>query len=247
MSERVTRDTHVFSEASALAGAAADLFVQAAHKALDARGQFMVAVSGGRTPRLLFERLTSHAEARALPWSKCHVFWVDERDVPVTDPASNFKMAYESLLEPLHVPQTSIHRMPTQIDLDEAVAQYESTIRSVFSIQPGEVPQFDLIQLGMGADGHTASLFPHAYQPETRQLVAWTRPPAAPHRRITLTPPVFMAALHLIVLLTGKDKAGMLKTVFSGEPDVMQYPIQTLWPVWDRVVWLMDQDAASEL
>ena len=172
---------------------------------------------------------------------------MDERDVPVTDPASNFKMANESLLEPLHVPQTSIHRMPTEIDLDDAVAQYESTIRSLFSIQPGEVPQFDLIQLGMGADGHTASLFPNAYQPETRQLVAWTVPPAAPHRRITLTPPVLRAASQLVVLLTGKDKAGILKTVFSGEPDVMQYPIQTLWPVLDRVVWLMDQDAASEL
>jgi 6-phosphogluconolactonase len=167
--------------------------------------------------------------------------------VPATDPASNFKMANEFLLKPLVVPEANIHRMSTELDLDEAVAEYESTIRSVFSLQPGDVPRFDLIQLGMGPDGHTASLFPHAYEADTRKLVTWTVPPVAPHHRITLTPRVLQAGSQLMVLLNGKDKTHMLKTVFSSEPDVMQYPVHMLWPVLDRVAWLLDREAASDL
>ena len=247
MSGPVRPNVQVFTVLGELAQAAAELFVIAAHKALDEKGVFYVAVSGGRTPRLLFERLTKHAEARALDWSMCHVFWVDERHVPVTDPASNFKMANESLLEPLGVPRANIHRMPTEVDLDTAVAQYESTLQSVFSLRPGDVPVFDLIQLGMGPDGHTASLFPHSYEAETEASVVWTVPPAAPHHRITLTPRVLQAGKQLMVLLNGKDKADMLSTVFSSEPDVMQYPIHTLWPVLDRVDWLLDEEAACKL
>ena len=247
MSAQVRPNIEVFSELSELAQAAADLFLDAAHKALDTKGQFTVALSGGRTPRHLFECLANSAEAKALPWSRCHVFWVDERYVPMTDPASNFKMANESLLGPLEVPRANIHPMPTELDLDEAVAQYESTIRSVFSLQSGDVPRFDLIQLGMGPDGHTASLFPHAYEADSQKYVIWTVPPVAPHHRITLTPRVLQAGSQLMVLLNGKDKAHMLKTVFSMEPDVMQYPVHTLWPALDRVAWLLDQEAASEL
>jgi len=247
MNGQVKPNIQVFSEAGALAQAAADLFVTAARKALDEKGLFYVAVSGGRTPRLLFERLVTHPEAKALPWSRCHIFWVDERYVPADDPASNFKMASESLLGPLDVPEANIHRMLTEVDLDEAVAQYASTIQSVFSLQPGDVPVFDLIQLGMGSDGHTASLFPHSYEADTQASVMWTVPPAAPHHRITLTSRVLQAGSQLMVLLTGKDKADMLKTVFSSEPDVMQYPVHTLWPVMDRVAWLLDEEAASEL
>jgi 6-phosphogluconolactonase len=247
MSGLVKPNSQVFSEPGELAQAAADLFVNAAHKALEEKGLFFVALSGGRTPRLLFERLATHAGARSLPWSQCHVFWVDERYVPATDPASNFKMANESLLEPLNVPEANIHRMCTELALEEAVAAYESGLRSAFSLQPGDVPRFDLIQLGMGPDGHTASLFPHAYEADTEKLVAWTVPPSAPHHRITLTPRVLRAGSQLMMLLSGQDKAVMLKTVFECDPDVMAYPVQLLWPVLDRVVWLLDKEAASEL
>jgi len=247
MSGQVRPNIEVFSEAPALAKAAAALFLETARTALETRGRFMVAISGGRTPKLLFDCLTSDADARALPWSQCFFFWVDERHVPVTDAASNFKMANDALLEPMGVPRANIHRMPTELALDQAVAQYEATLQFQFSLQAGEVPQFDLIQLGMGPDGHTASLFPNSYEPDTKQLVAWTVPPEAPHHRITLTPCVLRAASQIMILLTGKDKASMLKTVFSNEPDVMPYPIHTVWPVLDRVSWLMDQDAASSL
>ncbi len=247
MSGSVKPNIEVFSEQGALAQAAADLFVDTARKALDERGLFFVALSGGRTPELLFERLTHHAGARSLPWSQCHIFWVDERYVPATDPASNFKMANECLLEPLNVPEANIYRMGTDTALDEAVAAYESTLLGAFSLQPRDVPRFDLIQLGMGPDGHTASLFPHAYEADTQKLVAWTVPPAAPHHRITLTPRVLQAGSKIMVLLKGQDKADMLKTVFESGLDVMQYPIQTLWPVLDRVVWLLDTDAASAI
>ena len=247
MSEQVRPNIKVFSELSDLAQAAADVFMKAACKALNEKGVFTVALSGGRTPKLLFEHLARSDAARALPWSKCHVFWVDERYVPVTHPASNFRMANESLLEPLGVPEDNIHRIPTELDLVEAVAEYASMIRSVFSLKPGGVPQFDLIQLGMGPDGHTASLFPCAYEAGTRESVVWTVPPAAPHHRITLTARVLQAASELMVLLNGRDKADMLKTVFSKEPDVMQYPVHTLWPVLDRVVWLLDTEAACKI
>jgi len=247
MGELIKPNIEVFPEPSELAQAAADLFIEAAQRALDYKGSFTVALSGGRTPRLLFECLTESSGAKALPWSQCHVFWVDERYVPATDSASNFKMANEFLLKPLDVPEANIHRMGTELDLDEAVSEYESTLRSVFSLQPGEVPRFDLIQLGMGPDGHTASLFPNAYRADTQKLVVWTVPPIAPHHRITLTPRVLRAGAQLMVLLSGQDKAGMLKTVFESDPDVMKYPVQTLWPVLDRVVWLLDSEAASEL
>lgn len=246
MSEQVRPNIKVFSELSDLAQAAADVFISAAHEALDEKGVFYVALSGGRTPKLLFERLGQSAEARDLPWSQCHIFWVDERYVPATDPASNFRMAKESLLEPLQVPQRSVHRIPTECDLDEAVRRYAATIDTVFSLCPGETPEFDLIQLGMGPDGHTASLFPHSYDAETLESVLWTVPPTAPHHRITLSARVLQAASKLMVLLNGKDKAAMLKTVFTRTPDVMQYPVHIVWPVLDRVVWLLDRDAAED-
>jgi 6-phosphogluconolactonase len=247
MSGLIRPNIEVFSKPDELAQAAADLFVSAARRALDEKGRFFVALSGGRTPQLLFERLTTHTGARSLPWSQCHIFWVDERYVPVTDPASNFKMANECLLEPLNIPEANVYRMRTDVPLDEAVAAYESTLCSVFSLQAGDVPRFDLIQLGMGPDGHTASLFPQAYEVDTKKLVAWTVQPTAPHHRITLTPRVLQAGAQIMVLLTGKDKANMLKTVFEGQVDVMQYPIQTLWPVLDRVAWLLDREASSRL
>lgn len=237
----------VYTTIDGLAQAAADMFLCIAEDALDKRGRFTVALSGGRTPKLLFDCLTKQAGIRELPWSRCYFFWVDERYVPVTDSASNFKMAQESLLAPLQIPESNVFHMPTHVDLDTAVAQYGQTLRDFFSLSPNEVPQFDLIQLGMGPDGHTASLFPQSFDPNDERLVAWTVPPAAPHHRITLTPRVLQAGVNIMVLLTGQDKAKMLKTVLTAQPDVIAYPVQLLRAVDEKVTWLLDDAAASEL
>ncbi len=226
------------------------LFIAAAEGAVASRGVFRTALSGGRTPEQFLLRLASSPRAQVLPWDKVHVFWVDERYVPPDSQASNYRLVVETFLNRIDIPTANIHRISTECaDVDAAARDYERTMREAFGLQDSEIPQFDLIVLGMGRDGHTASLFPNSgaiY--DTDHLACAVCSVGDPKLdRITLTKSVLRAARRLVVLVSGGDKTQMLEEVLTGEPDEMRYPIQVLWPVLDRVTWLVDREAAGKI
>jgi len=226
-----------------------ELFVAEAEKATKARGIFYIAISGGNTPKRFFELIGETPRAKALAWDKIHLFWVDERYVPPDSQWSNYKLAADTFLAKVEIPEENIHRIPTEYsDFKTAAQCYEETIRRVFGLQEKELPQFDLILLGMGAEGHTGSLFPNSYAPfDTEDLACVVYVLDEKLNRITLTHPVLCAASHLAVLVAGEEKANILKEVMTNEPDEVQYPIHTLWPILDKVTWLVDSQAAKLL
>jgi 6-phosphogluconolactonase len=199
----------VATDGEELAHRAADLFVSAAREAIEARDRFYAALSGGHTPKRSFEVLAASPAARALSWERIHIFWVDERYVPPDSPFSNYRLAAEALLKKVPIPPDNVHRIPTEHqDIRAAARSYEETIRDAFGLTVGAVPQFDLIVLGMGADGHTGSLLPNSYAPfDTHDLACAVYMRGDALNRITLTHPVMRAARRLAVLVSGEEKA----------------------------------------
>jgi len=226
---------------------AAELFAEAANRAVRARGRFTVALSGGKTPVPLY-RLLAEEFADAIPWDRTEVFFGDECCVPPSHPDSNFGMVYESLLRVVNVPPPNVHRMRGEIDPETAAREYALEIRQVFALEPDQVPQFDLILLGMGEDGHTASLFPGSQIAAAASGIA-----AAPYvpklgaHRLTLTPPVIARARMLMLLVTGREKADALKRVLEDQYDPARCPAQLARTAEGKVVFLVDEDAAAHL
>ena len=242
-------NVEVAGDAESLALQCIELFVTDAQKAIKAKNTFCVAISGGNTPRRFFELLGSMPQAKSLPWDKIQLFWVDERYVPADSQWSNYKLAADTFLTKVGIPDENIHRIATEYADSNAAAQfYEEMIREVFGLQENQLPEFDLIMLGMGAEGHTGSLFPNSYAPfDMHNLACVVYVMDEKLNRITLTHPVLRAASRLVVLVSGQEKAGILKEVLASEPDEVQYPIHVLWPVLDRVTWLIDKAAATLL
>jgi 6-phosphogluconolactonase len=205
-------DWRQFPDLDALSRAAADQVVAAAKSAVAERGRFMLALSGGRTPAEL-HRLLAGPYRDQMPWAQVHIFWGDERYVPHDDARSNYHMARETLLEHVPVPTRQVHPMPDDGGgPDEAAREYEELLRTVFGND--RVPQLDLILLGMGADGHTASLFPGT--PAIAERDRWVtvgRAPVDPEVRLTLTQPVLFSARRLLFLVTGDDKRPVLEAI----------------------------------
>lgn len=242
-------NVEIVSDPESLAHRSVEYFIADARKAIKRKNAFYVAISGGRTPRRFFELLGEVPKAKALPWNKIHLFWVDERIVGTDSQWSNYKLAVDSFLAKVDIPEENVHRIPTEHSNFEVAARcYEETIRKVFGLEEKQVPEFDLIVLGMGAEGHTGSLFPNSYAPfDTENLVCVVYKLDEKLNRITLTHPVLRAASHLAVLVCGKEKAGILKEVLTSEPDEVRYSIHTLWPVLDKVTWLVDSEATRLL
>lgn len=239
----VVRDPDVLAQRSA------ELFVADALKAIEARNVFHVAISGGHTPEQFFELLGEMPEVNSLPWDKIQLFWVDERIVDADSPWSNYKLAADTFLAKVAIPQENVHRIPTENDDFKAAAcSYEETIRKVFNLAPDKLPEFDLIVLGVGGDGHTGSLFSGSYAAfDVEDLACVVYVLDDSPNRITLTPPVLCAASHIVVLVSGQEKAEILKTILTIEPDEVQYPIHVLWPILDKITWLVDTAAAQSL
>ncbi|OHB66510.1 MAG: 6-phosphogluconolactonase [Planctomycetes bacterium RBG_13_62_9] len=242
-------NVQVAGDSETLAGQAVHIFASAAHDAIGSRGRFHVAISGGHTPKRFFELLAALPEGKSLPWEKVHMFWVDERYVPPDSPDSNYKLAADTFLNRVAIPPENVHRIPTEHgDIRFAADSYETTIREVFGLQNREMPEFDLIILGMGVDGHTGSLFPNSYATfDVDDLACVVYVLDGTLNRVTLTPPVLLAARRLVVLVSGEEKAHTLREVLAGEPDEVKYPIHVLWPVLDKITWLVDRDAAGAL
>lgn len=228
--------------------AAADEVIRCANDAIAARGRFAIALSGGSTPKNLFTLIAANAST-SVPWDKAFFFWGDERHVPPTDAESNYRMANETLLSKVPVPPANIFRVPSEeSDAMAAADAYERTLRKFFAGAAGEFPSFDLILLGMGPDGHTASLFPEttALQEKSRWFVAnWVE--KLHTHRLTLTLPVLNAARSVAFLVSGTDKAAALHEVLEGNQAAAKYPAKLVKPTKGDLIWLVDRAAASEL
>jgi 6-phosphogluconolactonase len=233
----------VCADVGDLSRRAADAVVDRINDAVRTRGTCSIALSGGNTPRSLY-RLMASQRPSPIPWAQVQLFWGDERYVPPEDPRSNFGMAKATLLDHVACPAANIHRMPTQFaDADVAARDYERTLRSCFD---GEWPDFDLVLLGLGDDGHTASLFPGslALAEKTRWVVA-TRAPAEPPVRLTLTLPALIGAAAIYVLAAGTSKALPLRHVLEGVGDWIRYPAAGVRLATGTVVWWVDREAAG--
>jgi 6-phosphogluconolactonase len=229
---------------------AADLFVELCQAIIGAGQVFSVALSGGSTPRALHQLLSSAPYRERVDWSHVRFFFGDERYVPAEDAMSNYRMAHETLLEPLGVDPSHIYRMPTT-ELGSpalAAARYEEDLRAAFELSAGQLPQFDLILLGLGPDGHTASLFPHTEALSVSdRLVAANFVPKLDAYRITLTVPVINNAAVVAFLVAGSDKASALGSVLRGARDPDEFPAQLVAPADGDVYWLVDEAAAAGL
>jgi 6-phosphogluconolactonase len=231
----------VFPSREELMGRAASLFAEIASGCVAERGRFTVALSGGSTPRRLFALLSEEQVRSTIAWGRVEVFWGDERCVPPDDERSNYLMAHRSLLK--SVP-ARIHRIEGEAGPGEAASRYEETLRRVFRLQEGQVPSLDLILLGMGADGHTASLFPgSAVLEERSRLVAPVLGVDPP--RVTLTLPVINEAERVIFLVSGEEKAGPVHHILR-EGNAEGYPAGMVAP-GGELFWLLDEGAASLL
>ncbi len=228
--------------------AAAEEVIHSAQEAVEQRGRFTIALSGGSTPKSLFNLLATNAKT-VLPWDRMFFFWGDERHVPPTDPDSNYRMADETMLSKIPVAAGNVFRVPAENpDAAAAAEAYEQTLRKFFQLKPGELPVFDLILLGMGPDGHTASLFPNTagLQEKSRLVIAnWVE--KLKTSRLSLTLPVLNAARCVTFLVSGTDKATVLKTVLEEDVPGEQYPSKLVRPTNGKLIWLIDRAAASEL
>jgi 6-phosphogluconolactonase len=236
-------------DAEELAQKALELFMDSAQKAISKKDVFHVAISGGRTPRRFYELLGRDNLSLNLPWDKIELFWVDERCVKPDLPDSNYKLAADTFLKTVPIPKQNIHRIAGEsIDYGQAVSEYTRVLKEVFNLEPGRFPEFDLMILGMGPDGHIGSLLPNSYALfDTDDLVAVVYQIKGGLNRITLTHPVMCAAQQLLVMVSGAEKAPIVRDVLLGGPDEIKYPVHTLWPILHKVTWLIDSQASKLL
>lgn len=233
----------------ALAEAAARHFIDRATRAITASGRFAVALSGGSTPVGMFRRLAERASSDGdLKWDRVHFFWGDERAVLPDDPDSNFGTARHELLDALPIEAENIHRIRGELGAEEAAQEYEAELRDFFHLGPTDWPRFDLVFLGLGEDGHTASLFPgQAALGERGRMATRALAPRSPAARVTLTYPVFARAAAVVFLVSGEKKAKTLKRVLFGPAEPAMLPAQGIVVDDGELSWLVDRAAASSL
>ncbi|MGQ9688790.1 MAG: 6-phosphogluconolactonase [Desulfobaccales bacterium] len=227
-----------FADLEALSRAAADIFVAQAARSTAARGRFAVALAGGATPRRTYELLAAEPLREQVNWQQVHIFWGDERGVPPEDRRSNYRLAKQTLLERVPLPSENIHSIPAYPSVELGARKYEAELKAFFG---QGLPQFDLIFLGLGADGHVASLFPGS--PLLREKRRWVVGIPIANRdeaRVTLTAAVINLATMVVFLVAGKDKAEAVKDVFEGPLEPWRHPAQLIHPASQGLVWLLD-------
>ncbi len=239
----------VFDSAEALFAAVSAETMNLAQQAVAERNRFLFVLAGGDTPRPLYRRLANDPQHADFPWQETHLFWGDERAVPPGDAQSNYGMAREELLRSLQIPEENIHRIRGEMGAAAAAQAYSVELRSM--AQSGHVwPPFDLVLLGLGKDGHTASLFPGSMHPARSgqaTLAVTGSYNQRPTSRITLTPPVFNSARNVFFLVLGEEKAETLYQVLEGDASPVRYPARRIKPEQGRLRWYIDRAAASKL
>jgi 6-phosphogluconolactonase len=245
--DRATPDIQIFADANEVARAAALRFVELGRASVEASGRFSVALAGGSTPKRIYELLAGEDFAAGLDWSGVHVFFGDERCVPPDDADSNYRMANEALLSRVGLPEENVHRMRGEGDAVANARLYEDELRDFFG-EDAAWPEFDLIMLGMGDDGHTASLFPGTHALDAR--AAWVAANWVEKfntYRVTLTAPAINHARHVMFIVTGAGKAERLQEVIYGAHDPQRLPSQLIQPPAGALMWFLDEAAAAKL
>jgi len=241
-------EIRIFKDLDSLSRTAASLFSEATSQAIRERGRALIVISGGSTPLGLFQLLASQPVRDQIDWQFVHIFWADERCVPAGDPQSNYGQAHKAFLEKVPIPDENIHRVNSNLEPAEAAKEYAGTLRD-FREPPLEWPRFDLVLLGMGDDGHTASLFPGSeVDISTPTMAVTAHYQGRPANRVTLTPKVLNSAKQVIFLVSGESKAETLARVLDEkqyQPEL--YPVQRIRPLEGRVIWMVDQAAASKM
>ncbi len=237
----------VFQDTEALNKRAADILTTVANEAIQNRGRFLLALSGGKTPSGLYKLLAQKQYQENLDWQKSFVFWGDERCVEPDDMESNYRQAKELFLRYVSIPDDHILRIEGERGAVEASNSYTQTLKD-FGTPPYRWPSFDLVLLGMGEDGHIASLFPNSDVRENIPVLPITaKYKGRPSERVTLTEAVFNSAHHILFLVTGSRKAKILQRVLSSDSQLKDFPAQRIQPTNGKVSWLVDKEAASEL
>ncbi len=250
MASRLEVTYRVYPSPDELARAAAALFAERVQQCVTKRDRARIAISGGSTPKQTFALLADGNEpyGKAMPWDKIELFWVDERTVGPEDKDSNYRMTNEQLLSKVPLAPEHIHRIEGEREPQEAAARYESVIRRQFRLEGAEVPRFDVVWLGMGDDGHTASLFPHTEGiHEAGRIAIANHVPQKDTWRISLTAPVLNEALEVVFLIAGPDKAEPLERVLYGEYSPDDTPAQLIQPKNGSLLFLLDEHAAAKL
>ena len=243
------RDIIIAQDANELNRIAAEKFVSAAQKAIAENGKFSVALAGGSTPKSLYKLLASEEFRSRIDWQKVFFFFGDERSVMPDADESNFRMANESILETLQISPENIFRWQTELgDMEKAVENYVEKIREFFDLRESELPEFDLILLGMGDDGHTASLFPGTEGlRETKRIAIVNFVEKFDTNRLTFSFPTINNASNVIFLISGANKADVLKEVLEGASQPERLPSQNVNPKNGKLLWLIDAPAAARL
>ncbi len=240
-------DLRIFKDLNELSTAAADLFVESARRAVQERGRFLTALSGGSTPMNLYRLLAREPGRSKINWPRTHIFWGDERCVPPDDPENSYGQARQAFLDSVAIPDENVHRVASDLEPAAAAEEYARRL-SRFAEGDLPFPRFDLVLLGMGEDGHTASLFPGSpVEASTPTLAVTAHYQGRPANRVTLTPMVFNAARQIVFLAAGAAKASTLAQVLKGKYNPSLYPAQRIRPINGQVVWMIDQAAAGNL
>ncbi len=239
-------ETIIEENPTRLAMTAANIFAVTAKNYVTKNGRFIVALSGGSTPREMHRLLAEEPYRLDVPWDKTHIFWVDERCVPENNPASNYGVAKKDFLDRISIPLEQIHPMPGEAPPEDGAILYTRELQKNFQLEEGDFPVFDLIVLGVGKDGHTASLFPgHGALKERERWVVAVKGGVPNVSRLTMSYPVLNHARQTVFLASGKEKAEILKTLL--ENSRAQLPAQNVQPINGKLTWLLDRDAASLL
>ena len=238
-------EVEIYDDSEALSKAVAELFVEQSEFAVQNRGFFSVVLSGGNTPQRTYELLTQKPWVDQIPWKRTHIFWGDERCVPKDDPRHNTQSAYKLLLDHVPVPASQIHPIYCEGSPKQTAEQYELMLYEFFK---GRGVSFDLMLLGLGNDGHTASLFPGT--PVLNERTRWVSEVSVPSQefsRVTLTIPLLERSLLTLFMVKGEEKAGILKTILEGPLDTTTYPAQLIAPLNGELIWMVDKAAAKLL
>lgn len=250
MSRTLRVKYYVAPDAAALAQRAAQYFVEMVGEAVAGQGRARIAISGGSTPKATFQLLADPNQPwrSRMPWNDLELYWVDERCVGPDDADSNYRMTREALLDHVPLSPAQIHRIEGELDPEAAADKYESELRNCFRLEGEQTPRFDLVALGMGPDGHTASLFPHTAALHEKSRIATANHVAQKDTwRVTLTWPVINAARSVFFLIAGTDKAEVLNEVLTGPRDPERLPSQLIWPSSGILTLILDQAAAALL
>lgn len=243
----VKPDVRIFEDLDTLSHAAADVFVESAAEAMLQRGSFLTALSGGSTPQALYQRLALTPYREQVDWAHTHFFWGDERCVPPEDLENTYRQVHDILLAHVPVQPGNIHRIRSDLPPEAAAEDYARVLME-HAMPPLEWPRFDLVLLGLGSDGHTASIFPGSDpNPASAMLAVTGEYQDRPAQRVTMTPPVFNSARRILFLVSGEGKSAILADVLNDEANPERLPAQRIRPLDGQLIWMVDQAAASRL